>query len=266
MKLPKKLYIGLLSITSILGLAITPTLAATTTVVYPGNMNGWAFAEEVPTGSGTLVEGPGTPPLGTGSAQLTVDSTGRELLYTTNYAGTRLDSISSLQYSTYTQSPTTGLLAPSLQFDVDYDLTDLNTAWQGRLVYEPYMNGTVTSGTWQTWNPLEGVWWASGAPGNTVCPQASPCTWAQVLAAFPNAGIRANVGNVNFKAGGPWTGGFVGNVDAFTFNNTTYDFETQLLVGPPTSKDQCKNDGWKSFNNPAFKNQGNCVSYFNKNN
>jgi hypothetical protein len=31
-------------------------------------------------------------------------------------------------------------------------------------------------------------------------------------------------------------------------------------VGPPTSKDQCKNDGWKTFNNPPFKNQGDCVS------
>jgi hypothetical protein len=32
-------------------------------------------------------------------------------------------------------------------------------------------------------------------------------------------------------------------------------------VGPPTSKEQCKNGGWKNFNNPAFKNQGDCVSY-----
>lgn len=33
------------------------------------------------------------------------------------------------------------------------------------------------------------------------------------------------------------------------------------LVGPPTKKDQCKKDGWKTFNNPSFKNQGDCVSY-----
>lgn len=32
-------------------------------------------------------------------------------------------------------------------------------------------------------------------------------------------------------------------------------------VGPPTSKDQCKNGGWQTFNNPAFANQGGCVSY-----
>lgn len=34
-----------------------------------------------------------------------------------------------------------------------------------------------------------------------------------------------------------------------------------VLVGPPTSKDQCKKDGWQTFNNPVFKNQGDCVSF-----
>ena len=34
-----------------------------------------------------------------------------------------------------------------------------------------------------------------------------------------------------------------------------------ILIGPPTDKDQCKKGGWESFNNPAFKNQGSCVSY-----
>jgi len=32
-------------------------------------------------------------------------------------------------------------------------------------------------------------------------------------------------------------------------------------VTAPTSKDDCKNGGWQSFNDPAFKNQGDCVSY-----
>ena len=32
-------------------------------------------------------------------------------------------------------------------------------------------------------------------------------------------------------------------------------------VGPPTSKDQCKHGGWKTFTNPTFKNQGQCVSF-----
>jgi hypothetical protein len=29
----------------------------------------------------------------------------------------------------------------------------------------------------------------------------------------------------------------------------------------PTTKDQCKDDGWRDFTNPTFKNQGQCVSY-----
>ena len=36
---------------------------------------------------------------------------------------------------------------------------------------------------------------------------------------------------------------------------------TAVLIGPPTDKDQCKKDGWKIFNNPTFKNQGDCVSF-----
>jgi hypothetical protein len=30
---------------------------------------------------------------------------------------------------------------------------------------------------------------------------------------------------------------------------------------PPTSANQCKNGGWQTFTAPAFKNQGDCVSY-----
>lgn len=33
------------------------------------------------------------------------------------------------------------------------------------------------------------------------------------------------------------------------------------LVGPPVTDADCKHDGWIVFNNPAFKNQGDCVSF-----
>jgi hypothetical protein len=57
-----------------------------------------------------------------------------------------------------------------------------------------------------------------------------PCTWQQVLTAFPNAGIRnTTTSGFLFKAGGPWSPGFDGNVDAFKIGirsfRTTYDFE-----------------------------------------
>jgi hypothetical protein len=34
-----------------------------------------------------------------------------------------------------------------------------------------------------------------------------------------------------------------------------------VLVAPPTNKDQCKHNGWKTFNNPPFSNQGQCEKY-----
>jgi hypothetical protein len=35
-------------------------------------------------------------------------------------------------------------------------------------------------------------------------------------------------------------------------------------IGPPTTANQCKNDGWKTFNAPrTFKNQGDCIQYVN---
>ena len=42
--------------------------------------------------------------------------------------------------------------------------------------------------------------------------------------------------------------------------NGTLEVPTPV-VGPPTSKAACKHGGWKTFNNPSFKNQGQCVSY-----
>jgi len=40
-------------------------------------------------------------------------------------------------------------------------------------------------------------------------------------------------------------------------------FNGQLQVPSPTSKGECKHGGWKTFTSPAFKNQGQCVSFFN---
>lgn len=45
-----------------------------------------------------------------------------------------------------------------------------------------------------------------------------------------------------------------------TFNGVT-QVPVVAQVGPPTNKDACKHGGWKTFNNPTFRNQGRCVSY-----
>ncbi len=214
--------------------------SSTLIVVTPDNMNGWGFYEEAPAGSGAIILGPSIPPLGSGSAQLTVNDTGGELFGTFAFAGTRLDTITSLAYSTY-RSSGADALAPSLQFDIDPDVTDSNTDWQGRLVYEPYYTHTVSTGVWQTWDTIAKTdsdnWWFTDVSGKMKCLIDNPCKWSKILSSFPNIGIRsagANTGATQFKAGSGWTGGFVGNVDAFSIgvNNvvTTYDFELPFVA------------------------------------
>jgi hypothetical protein len=44
-------------------------------------------------------------------------------------------------------------------------------------------------------------------------------------------------------------------------SNITFNGVTEVPVVAPTSFAQCKNGGWKTFTSPAFKNQGDCVSF-----
>ncbi len=305
----RKHLAGLAGLSVLLASVSTAFAANHTVVVTPANMHGWAFVTETPTGAGTLVNGPETPPLGSGSAELTVDSTGREILAKAA-SGVLLADIDALSYSTY-QATGEPVLEISLQLQYDSDITDANNAFQGRLVFEPYQSftGANLTGVWQTWEPMDGKWWASPNAVSTVdeaCPQSNPCVWDDILTLYPNIGLGSPFGAYIFRAGGPWTGGFTGNVDAFILGidgeTVTYDFEAEepdtdedgVLdvddncpsvanadqadtdndgIGDacdastqPVSKDQCKKGGYALFNDPAFKNQGQCVAWVNQNN
>ena len=144
--------------------AVIPALAADIT---PGNPQGWQFRLESGTnGSGQFVTGPGTPPAGSGSAQLVVtNSDTGSVLGLAEYGGTRLADISAMTYWTYQTSRSSSALAISLQLNVDFDLTDSNTSWQGRLVFEPHHNGSPGDATWEQWDAIDSggaTWWASG--------------------------------------------------------------------------------------------------------
>jgi hypothetical protein len=216
-----------------------PAVAATTNEsVHVLTVNTWFGGNEGPggsVGSATLLPGPGTPPAGMGSAQLMVDSNGRASLGTNEFAGTRLDAITGLTYSAYTTSPSVSVV-PVLQFDVDYDSTDANTAYQGRLTFLP---SALTANTWTGLDALAGQWYASQAPGSAVCSQGTPCTWAQVLANFPDAAIRNDSvarGALLLRLGGPIPGGATSYVDNLSFstaaNTTNVDFEPGATVTP----------------------------------
>src|SRR5581483_4536446 len=219
--------------------AVQTCPAPTDVVIKPGSMHGWVFVNEATNQleQGTFVTGPATPPKGTGSVQFTAaTATDNHSILTGQYADTPLSAISQLDYWTNQSGPT---VAVALRFDVRYRTSD--TAYGGRLVFEPYINngGTVPAG-WQHWNALDGagapgsragLWWASntGPNGsNGVCGQATPCTWAQILNLFPDA--KVNPSNGNFALGvGSGVSGFVGQADALTIgvpgSLKTFDFE-----------------------------------------
>jgi hypothetical protein len=57
--------------------------------------------------------------------------------------------------------------------------------------------------------------------------------------------------------------GLAGYLDKVVFmingDQTTYDFELNFKLD---NKEACKKDGWMTSDDPEFKNQGDCVSYF----
>jgi hypothetical protein len=219
---------------------------------------------------GSFVPGPAIAPGGQGSVQISVTGTQRRNLATYQFSGTPLADITELKFSTYNPSAGNGGAADRsayLNFNVDFNGSD---TWQRRLVFVPRNNGTVVQDAWQEWDAIDGgnalwsysgpTWPVTGEPGTTLK------TWSQILADYPGVRVRVTDSWLGLRVGEPYANGYTENIDLFVFGTadgtTTFDFEP--LVGPPASKDACKKDGWKTFNNPVFKNQGQCVSYFNK--
>lgn len=222
-----------------------------------------------PSTAGAFVDGPANPPVGSGSLQLTT-ATGDEKVFLFNYehVGTKLADVDDIAYSTYRTTGSAQQVA-ALNVIIDFNGPAVDGGFS-TLVFEPVYNtdqgGPVVSGEWQDWTADgSGIWWSTRAI-NGQCPGAtSTCdkTWAEIVANNPDATVLSGVG-VNQGSGNP---SLTSSVDAFTFNETTYDFERDADgdgiadTAPPTTKDQCKKDGYKAFNNPSFRNQGDCVSY-----
>jgi hypothetical protein len=277
--------------------SVVPGLAASSTVtVTPGSLSltSWYFYDDVLDAPSTtqlankyeFVSGPAAA--GVGSVRFQTTGSERWNMATSMFGGTPLSAITALKFNTFQPSAGQGSDCASassecavyLNFDVDFGPGVCtgppctgSGGYQRRLVYVPAANGTVAFDTWQEWDALApgALWnWSGFAANGGKWPDGDTTpnrTWAAIKTAFPNAHVNEDVGSSQllFRAGEPYPNGFVGYFDKATIgvsgNNVTYNFEP--TVGPPTSKDQCKNDGWKQFNTPTFKNQGDCVSYAN---
>lgn len=262
------LTIGLAAVLSIL--TVLPGQAANVVTVTAGNMQGWLFYNDendtVNNSLGSFVSGPATAPLGIGSAQISVSGTQRVNLATFQFSGKKLADITTLKYSTYNPSAGNGGSANRagyLQFNVDFNGSD---TWQRRMVFLPSDNGAIQQNTWQEWDAFAGGsarWRYSGStwPGTAIS-GATPRTWSDILASYSGVRIRVTDAFLGIRVGEPYENGYTENIDAFKFKarGREVEFDFEPTIGQPTNKDQCTGDGWKQFNNPTFKNQGDCVS------
>ena len=84
----------------------------------------------------------------------------------------------------------------------------------------------------------------------TIDPSSGAFSW-------DTTGVTSDVYSFNVQAAGS-TGGYA-------IYNVFITVTAPPTAPAPTIKDQCKNGGWKTFTNPHFKNQGQCVSYIQAN-
>ncbi len=219
---------------------------------------------------GTFVSGPATPPNGSGSVEFTLGTSpnDRKNVATYQFSGTHLSDITNMSYVAYSHSGVAGAdESPYLNFNVDLNGSG---TWQRRLVYVPSANmASVPQNAWNTYDVINGgnaLWtWSGFSANSNQWPNGDVhayLSWNDILEAWPNARLLPVGGWLGVRVGEPGPVGYTGNVDAFTFGTadgtTTYDFEPTLI---PTDKTSCKNNGWMAFTAPAFKNQGDCVSF-----
>ncbi len=276
--------------------AATPTVE--TVVVTPGDMatsvadvtarpNSWFFYNDendtIDNSLGSFVNGPATPPAGSGSVEINVSGTQRRNLATYQFSGTKLADITELKFSTYNASATNGGSANRsgyLNFNVDFNGTD---TWQKRLVYLPTDNGAVQQDTWQEWDAVNGgnaLYRYSGAtwPG-TATPGTTPRTLSDVISSYSGIRIRVTDSWLGIRVGEPYADGYTENIDKVVFGTaskvTTFDFEavraaSGAIVKPVENKHYTKTlklkatyDDGDSVNDDAVQwavRQGTCAA------
>lgn len=237
--------------------------AATTVVVTPADPQGWSTADTRPGGAVNFVAD-ATSPYPDEALQLTTNASTTAKAQYLHAASTTLADVTTLGYHTK-QVSGPAYADPSYQLIVFLNGTSSGFT---TLVYEPYQNGVIVPGVWQEWDVDAGQFWSSrtftdggtcsvvagggGAPFYTLADLQANCPDAVVV------GFGVNIGSNNPS--------YDVYTDGVTFNDTTYDFELTVPEPEvPEAKNECKNDGWMSFTDPSFKNQGQCVKYTNQN-
>ena len=200
-------------------------------VVTPGNLHGWTTsgpeADNRP-GGGINFISDALAPSGAGALQLTTDATTAAKAQLMRAETVPLASVTQLSYYTRQTGATPPSGDPSFQLAVFLDGTAASFT---NLVYEPYWNGAVLPGAWQSWDVYSGNFWSSrtvtlGACSVTAAPGGPPAyTLATIKANCPSAVVVAYGLNV-----GTFNPNYTVEADLFNFNGTISDFEAPVVV------------------------------------
>lgn len=234
---------------------------------------GWSTADTRPGGAVNYVidpSAPGSPHIG--ALQLTTDVTTTAKAQYLHGANTPITAVNELSYSTKQNSASFaggdasyqlpaclgGVVAPSPS-NPSGSCIGFTT-----LVFEPYQNGVVIPGVWQSWNAYAGNFWSSRSYSSGSCTVIAGgggppfYSISGLKTACPNA-VVVQFG-VNIGSNNP---SYDVEADLVNFNGTTYNFEPYVVA---ENKDQCKNGGFMMFTRAGgsrFKNQGDCIQYTN---
>lgn len=248
MKIRNRLAFRLLA--GVAAMACSAVSANAATVTVSGNTDGWTVTDGVGW-SHAFVNGPATPPAGTGSLNFkenTNDGSDAGQASLSSYDGRLLSDLTAFSYSTYVTT-WNGQQAPWVRIYVD---TDSNGSTDQYLSFEPDFQTSpspaAATGVWQTWNTLsnngwyadDGVVYVFGSPGDVTTGNL-----ADYLSANPNARIATDHVGGSFRLRSGFTGpgdNFDTNIDNVTLafggaspSNITYDFEAAAVVPLPPS-------------------------------
>jgi hypothetical protein len=200
--------------------------AATTVVVTPTDEQGWTTADTRPGGDVNFVTD-ATSPFPDGALQLTTDGTNAAKAQYMHTADVDLDEVTNLNYYTK-QVSGPAVAAPSYQLAVDLNGTSTAGGFT-TLVYEPYWNGSVASGTWQQWDVDQGQFWSSQTYSSSTCSVTAGAGGAPF---YTLAGLQTACPDAEVLGFGVSIGTYNPNYDVYTdgvvFNDTTYNFEVAV--------------------------------------
>lgn len=264
-----KMAAGISTLAVVSSLAFSPLASAATTVIVTGdtaaaeNQPGWLFNRDLSTsspyefnldqssiGQGSLY----VQPIGAAAANKFIAE---------NFINEEVANVDSVSYDF--QIGAGGDMTDAGQFYMsvyaNFGQSPDDKFYDCRYSVVPTV-GSTSGFTTVTFDPTQ-AYPVTTRGGAAASPFACPPVPADMDLLSPVSTIRAfslNVGDTSASDTG--LDGYLDNVvTSISGDVTVYDFEPALA---PVSKADCKQDGWKAFNTPVFKNQGDCVSFIAK--